>query len=515
MELRRRLGFWDLIVLGIAGAVGTGVLFSNAGMAALAGPGVIVAWIVGAIFYFFIGLTYADLGALYPEAGGPSRYSLYTHGRVTNLVNSFSDLIWYLFIPPIEALATAEGINYFYPHLVSGSGGPTTLGAVVGAILLLIFLPFNYYGINLFRNSTNLLGGVKLVIYLLVAVGFLSLGHFGNLNLHGVGFMPFGIGGIFAAIPLAMFAFGGIRVLPDYAEETTEPRTIRKSIITTVIGQTIIYVLFAIAFVVSVRWSAFGIKTGAWASATRLPGNPFLALAGKIHSGWLLILTVIIAILGPFVTGYIYQGGGSRVMLAMGRSGVLSQKVRAISERYRIPGPALIVFTVVGIIVAYIAAPLPSIYQLISDAVVAGYIGFAVNPVAVMALSRQGHQDRVRSSGVISVLAFAAAALIAFWSGWPSVPYAAAILAVLSLGFGLYYRVGDHFKNAVWYMVWILFITAMTYVGSVGRLTVIPFGWASVVVAVVSVALFLPWGVASRLEQVSRAPQEEAQPSAG
>src|SRR5579875_737551 len=67
-------------------------------------------------------------------------------------------------------------------------------------------------------------------------------------------------------------------------------------------------------------------------------------------------------------------------MLAMGRSGGLSDTVKTVSERYRIPDPALILFTVVGIIVAYIAAPLPPIYHLIDDAVVAGYIGFAVNP---------------------------------------------------------------------------------------------------------------------------------------
>ncbi|MGC8488896.1 MAG: APC family permease [Clostridia bacterium] len=288
----------------------------------------------------------------------------------------------------------------------------------MGAVLLLIFLPFNYYGINVFRNSTNLLGGVKPIIYLLVGLGCLSLAHFGNFSVRGVGFMPFGVAGVLGAIPLAMFAFGGIRVRPDYAEETRDASIIRRGIVTTIIGQTIIYyVLFAVASVVSLRRGAFGLHVGAWASASKLPGNPFLALAGKVNIGWLLVLTAVIAILGPFVTGDIYQGGRSRVMLAMGRSGVLSERVKAVSERYRIPGPALIVCTIVGIITAYIAAPLPPIYQLISDAVVAGYMGLAVSPVAVMALAREGIRSRARSGGIVSVLAFAGAALITYWSG--------------------------------------------------------------------------------------------------
>ncbi|MCY0881602.1 MAG: APC family permease, partial [Firmicutes bacterium] len=104
-ELKRALKKSDLIIMGVAGAVGTGVLFSTAGMAAAAGPGVVWAWIIGAAMYLFVGLTYIDLNCLYPEAGGPSRYSLYSYGPITNMINAFSDLIWYLFIPPIEALA--------------------------------------------------------------------------------------------------------------------------------------------------------------------------------------------------------------------------------------------------------------------------------------------------------------------------------------------------------------------------------------------------------------------------
>lgn len=71
-HLKRALSLTDLLILGIAGAVGTGVLFSTAGMTAVAGPGVVVAWLIGAVMYLFVGLTYVELGQIYPEAGGPS-----------------------------------------------------------------------------------------------------------------------------------------------------------------------------------------------------------------------------------------------------------------------------------------------------------------------------------------------------------------------------------------------------------------------------------------------------------
>ncbi len=503
MELKKRLSTLDLIILGIGGAVGTGVLFSNAGMTELAGPGVVLAWLVGGIFYAFIGFTYVELSQAFPEAGGPSRYSVYTHGRITNLINAFSDLIWYLFVPPIEALATVEGLNYFYPHFVFPTTGlPTPLGAVSGALVMFMFLPFNYYGIRWFRDATDWVGGIKLVLYVLVAIGFISFAHFGNFSLHG-GFVPFGISGVFAAIPLAMFAFGGIRVIPDYAEESKDAKnSMGRSIIITLIGQTVVYILFAVAFLASLNWAQVHIPTGDWAKLTTLPGNPFLAIvSGKSNMAWLLVATVIIAIIGPFVTGYIYQGGGSRVLFAMARTGFVSRQLKDLNAQFAIPGWSLLVFAVVGAIVAYISNPYPTIYSLITDAVVAGYLGFAVNPVAMLALRRQGRRGSVRGGTVLATLAFGAAGLIAFWSGWPSVPYAVALLAVGSIVFGAVYHVRGGFKNAIWYIAFILFLTAMTYINSGMAKPLITLDQGSIIVAVVSMAVFLPWGVASRLPQ--------------
>jgi len=165
----------ELVILGISGAVGTGVLFSSAGMSALAGPGVILAWVLGSIFYTFVGLTYVELSRVYPEAGGPSRYAIYSHGKVTNLINAMADLIWYLFIPPIEALAVVEGLDYFYPSLISSSGVPTTEGVLIGVAILLLFVPFNYFGVKFFGKSTLIGGGVKLILYLAVALGVIAL----------------------------------------------------------------------------------------------------------------------------------------------------------------------------------------------------------------------------------------------------------------------------------------------------------------------------------------------------
>jgi len=488
MPLRKELGFMELVILGISGAVGTGVLFSSAGMSALAGPGVILAWVLGSIFYTFVGLTYVELSRVYPEAGGPSRYAIYSHGKVTNLINAMADLIWYLFIPPIEALAVVEGLDYFYPSLISSSGVPTTEGVLIGVAILLLFVPFNYFGVKFFGKSTLIGGGVKLILYLAVALGVIALSFIpSNFTAYG-GFLPFGFTGVFSAIPLAMFAFGGIRVIPDYAEEAKTEK-LGSAILITILGQSLIYVIFSIAFVASLNWSKLGIKQGCWSSLSSLPGNPFIDIASSLHSSPLLLLTLIIGIIGPFITGYIYLGAGTRVLFAMGRSGYVPSSMKELHERYSIPYWSLIVFAIVGSVVTYISSPLPTIYGLITDSVVAGYIGFSVNPVVMGSLWRRG-VIKNKLTPVVSPLAFISSSLIVFWSGWPLVPYAVILLTAGSLIFGAIYKVKEDFVKSLWYIGDIAFLTIMTYIGSDGALNLINFYEASAIVSVVSLIFY-------------------------
>lgn len=501
-SLKKELTFAQILIAGIVGAVGTGILFSPAGMAGTAGPSMLISWIIGAAFYTFISIPIIELALTWPEAGGPSRYPLYTHGNIMNLISSFMNLVWYLFIPPIEALATVEGLSYFFPQLLlPHTTIPTILGAIVGTILLLLFVPFNYFGVKAFGKSTYGLGIIKLLVYI-VAVLSIAFVFFSTKNFVSLpgGFAPAGFSGIFYAIPLAMFAYGGIRVIPDFAEELKDKSFLGKAILLTVLGQTIVYILFSVIFIGGIKWNSLGITPGNWGSIANLPGNPFVDLSSSLNSKVSLILILIVALLGPFVTGYIYLGAGTRVLFAMSRSGYMPEKLKEISEQYAIPYWALIIFAIVGAILTFLTAPVHAIYSLLEDAVVGGYLAFATLPVAMLAGRRKGmipKEYRLPLGWLWGVLAIISASLIAFWSGWPSVPYAIAIGIVASIVFGLIYKVKGDFKKSIWYIVYLAFILIMTYIGSDGALNIIGFIPATIIVAAVSAIVFLPWGVFS------------------
>ncbi|MEM3333990.1 MAG: APC family permease [Thermoplasmata archaeon] len=509
-QLKKELSFFDLIIIGIAGAVGTGILFSTAAMTGIAGPGSWLAWLIGGIFYLFIGLTYAELVTTYPEAGGPSRYVLYTHGWFTNVINSLADLIWYLFIPPIEAFAVVDGISVFYPSLITSSGAPSLSGGLVAMGLMLFMVPFNYFGVKAFGKSTVYVGIVKLFFYIAVGIGLAAVFYSGK-NLFGYhGFLPFGFSGVFLAIPFSLFAFGGIRVLPDYAEESKKIRKLPLAIIIVVIGQLLIYLFLDWVFVTGINWSKLNIAPGNWAGVSQIPGNPFIFLAHSYNAPIILILTLIIGIIGPFVVGYIYLGGGSRVVFAQGRSRIMPNLVKFIHKKYSIPYWALLITALVGAILAFISAPVPSIYGLIEDAVVAGYLGFSVNPVALIVSRRQGvTKYKIPGGYIFAPLAFISASLVIFWSGWTTVYYALIILTVAVIIFGLILpfarktakRDLKNVKNSFWYIFYIAFLVLMTYIGSDGALTILSFYTATAIVVIVSVTVFFPLGILSGLKQ--------------
>jgi amino acid transporter len=501
-HLRKEISFIELFIIGLSGAVATAVFFSQVEMTAYAGPGSLIAWIIGILLYFTIGLTYIELSQTYPEAGGPSRYSIYSHGVVTNLINATSDLIWYLFIPPIEAYATIEGLDFIFPQLLNKQDFPTLLGAIVGVIILIAYIPFNYYGIKIFARITAGFGSVKMIFYALPALALIFLfARPGNFTVyHGV--LPFGIAGIFAAMPFAMFAFGGARVVPDFAEETKNKRNIIYALLLTIIGQATIYILYDVALITTVDWSAFGIKVGDWAGMSNIVGNPFIILASSYDLKIFLIIILIAAIAGPFLTGYIYMGSGSRVLLAMGRSKFMSSAVKQLHEKYAIPYWGLIIFAVVGALITFLFAPIPSIYGLISDSVVAGYLGFATNPIALVVLRRQGvTKYRIPLGNVVSAIAFIGASLIVFWSGWPAVPYSVILLAIASSVFAAIGKSTRDFPESLWYIAYIAFLTFMTYIGSDGALNIIPFIDATAITALVSIIVFYPWGIMSGLKK--------------
>ncbi len=539
-KLKRELTLVQLVFIGVAGALGNGALFGAVGMVTLAGPSAIIAFIFGGVIYSAVALTYMELSRVHPEAGGPSRFSLYSHGRTTSLINSFADIVWYIFIPALEALSIVDGLNYLVPgspFLNSVTGYPTSLGVLVGVALILSFTPMNYFGIGMFGKSTKYIGAVKLFFYISMGLGLIFVVHnFNNFSSYS-GFFPFGPVAILLIMPLTMYDFGGIRVIPDLAGETKKSEiekkdAIVKAVALTVIFETLIYISIAVAIISSINWSHLYYVTKSGAHVYLQPGqwsllkksmlgdNPFFILA---QSNGLIILFIFAAIAGlmaPFVTGYIYTGAGARIFFSTSRSGFIGSSFKDLHKKYSVPFWALVVFALVGALTVMVSSPAPSVYSVIVDATVAGYLGFSTHPVAMWVQRRQGvttEEQKFKGALIYGPLAMGAASLIVFWSGATSDAYAMFLILIGVLIFGISFRAFEQVKQSLWYIGYFIFLLAMAAFtlpsgGTVGAATgkffiwnfgyaAIPFVWGTLIVFVATTLIFFPLGVYSGLKE--------------
>jgi amino acid transporter len=122
-------------------------------------------------------------------------------------------------------------------------------------------------------------GWLKFALYAVIAVTFIGIAltfnpySIQNFTAFG-GFLPYGATGLFAAMPIAMFSFGGARMIPDFAEEAKDKSVLIKGLLLTVLGEAVIYVTFAVIFTLATDWRAMGITAGNWAALLNIAENP-------------------------------------------------------------------------------------------------------------------------------------------------------------------------------------------------------------------------------------------------
>jgi hypothetical protein len=134
--IRREVGSIALLFTALGSIIGSGWLFGAWRAAQLAGPGAVYAWLLGAVIILFVALTFAELGAMFPESGGAVRYGLYSHGSLVGFVAGWASWISIVSVIPVEAEASVQYMSSWswgwaqelYHHAAHGGGELTTPG---------------------------------------------------------------------------------------------------------------------------------------------------------------------------------------------------------------------------------------------------------------------------------------------------------------------------------------------------------------------------------------------------
>jgi amino acid transporter len=330
-QLVRTLGLGQILMLGIGGTMGAGVFVLTGHAAGMAGPAVILVFLLAALQSLPNSLSYAELSSTFPVAGGGYAYSSKAMSGIVPFsvgwVSWFSSMVY----AALSALGAAYSLSIFLPFL------PVPLTAVA---LIAIFVFISLRGSEEAGRAQVILAGILLISL----VGFSVLG----LVLPGgftwaefyrdSGFFIHettleNLTSIFKAITLVNVLFVGYEVIATTAEEAKNPgRNIPRAVVGTIFICAIVYC--AVAF------TALGVI-----SARKLGNSatPLADAASRFMGGWGAPVMGIAGMIATLTSLNTAMLSSARVALALSRDGYLPSFLSRIHPRLRTPIPAILV----------------------------------------------------------------------------------------------------------------------------------------------------------------------------
>ncbi|MFH0989521.1 MAG: amino acid permease [bacterium] len=330
-ELKRELSLLDSTMLNVGCMIGSGIFLVPASIALIlpSSPSIILVWIFGGIISLFGALSVAELGAMYPNAGGQYVYLREAYGPLSAFLYGWTAFTVIL-TAAISAVAVgfATYLGYFIPL--------SAMGIKIIAIWSIILLTtINCFGIRLGAIVQNGFTILKLLIIVaLIVLGFtMTNAQSLDLSLTNIPFSfssflgPFGI-----ALVAVLWSYDGWIEITYVAGEVKNPqKNIPRSIILSMLIVLVIYTLVNITYLRVLPLEKIGQSTLVAAdTATKLIGSAGASIAA---------ITVMIATIGSN-NGFILSG--ARIYYAMGIDNSFPKIMASVHPRFHTPIPSLI-----------------------------------------------------------------------------------------------------------------------------------------------------------------------------
>lgn len=328
--LRRSLKGRHIQFIALGGAIGSGLFYGSADTIGLAGPAVVIGYLVGGGIMFIIMRALGEMAAAEPVAGSFAAYAHRYLGPFAGFTAGWTYWFSWIVVNMAELSAFGVYVQYWFP------GIPRWLSALVA---LMVIVAINLTSARSFGEAEFWFALIKVTAILaLIAFGtailLFHLGHgaaVGNLWDYG-GVLPHGLTGLLVALPLIMFSFGGTELVGITAGEATDPQKTIPAAINQVILRILIFYVGAIVFIMMlVPWTRVGLGASPFVIAFRDIGIP--------DAPSVLNFVVITAALSAFNSGLFSTG---RMLLTLSQSHQAPGWFDAISRRGRVPSRGIV-----------------------------------------------------------------------------------------------------------------------------------------------------------------------------
>ncbi len=371
-ELKRSLGKWNLLLLGVGCIIGAGIFVRTGSAAALhAGPAVLLSFVVAGIVCAFAGLCYAELSSTLPVSGSAYTYGYTTLGEFVAWIMGALLLLEYGLAASVVAVgwggyvvSLLADFGLQIPPQFTGPAGYTLMrdGAPVlvdGQTVTTIFnLPaflicmalagLLVVGVSESAKVNNIIVAIKvsvLTAFILVG-GAIVLSKFPELaSTNWVPFIPenqgdgeFGWSGVFRAASIVFFAYIGFEAVSTAGQEAKDPaKDMPFGIIGSLVVCTVIYMLVAAIMTLLVPYNTLNVPDPV-AVVVDSFGPQWSSLAKIIKVGAIIGLTSVVLVL---------MYAQTRIFYTMARDGLLPKVFSRVNKRFQTPAVNTVVVGVV------------------------------------------------------------------------------------------------------------------------------------------------------------------------
>jgi APA family basic amino acid/polyamine antiporter len=368
-ELVRELNAWHCVAIVAGTIIGSGIFLVPREMMQAVGTAKLVymAWIVGGLLSFFGALTYAELGAIRPWAGGEYVYVRDGYGPLAGFLYAWT---WFLIAKPASIATITAGIvrvlgNFsvfsFLPHPllswhISSSHVFTINYGHLVAILATIFISgLNYVGVRKAGNFQLALTVLKVVmiVFIIAVVFAMASGSWGNFSTQFVGAKG-GMAGFMAALVAALWAYDGWNDLNMVSGEIRNPeRNIPLALIAGVALVAVLYMGTNAAVQYAMPASAMAASAVSASDATQMAIGHWGALL--VSAG--MVLSMLVGLNGTVMSG-------GRIPFAVARDGYFFKALAEVHPRFHTPGPAIVVQAIMAIVLLLIGGAFKDLFSL-------------------------------------------------------------------------------------------------------------------------------------------------------
>ncbi|MGH8107755.1 MAG: amino acid permease [Arenimonas sp.] len=378
-QLKRTLGPWNLVFLGIGCIIGAGIFVRTGNAAALhAGPAVLLSFLVAGVVCALAGLCYAELSSTLPVSGSAYTYSYTTIGEFAAWIMGGLLLLEYglaasvvavgwsgyvvsllgdygLVIPPELTGPYGHAVMKDGVALIGADGNPVTALFNLPAFLICSALAgLLVIGVSESAKVNNIIVAIKatVIIAFIIICGWYVIQHFDTLKANWDPFIPeatgkegeYGWGGIFRAASIVFFAYIGFEAVSTAGQESKNPKKdMPFGIIGSLLICTVLYILVSIVMTLMVNYKMLNVPDPVAVAVDAL-GPAWGWFAKTIKIGAIVGLTSVILVL---------MYGQTRIFYTMARDGLLPKIFATVHPKFRTPWVNTIL---VGLITAVAAA---------------------------------------------------------------------------------------------------------------------------------------------------------------